>query len=73
MTQYKYQYLFTLGNSIVRSSETKETLLKRADNVKDRELIESFIEQEYVSNQSTVRSSVKSASGHQSGQRQINV
>lgn len=50
MTQYKYQYLFTLGNSIVRSSETKETLLKRADNVKDRELIESFIEQEYVGN-----------------------
>lgn len=48
MTEYKYQYVFPLttpnGAVVERSSETVESLRKRANNIPDRELIEDFIE-----------------------------
>lgn len=44
----KYVYLFTIGNSIQWSGETKDTLINRADNQDDKDLILDFIDADSV-------------------------
>ena len=46
--KYQYAYLFTIGNKIVWSGETKESLVKRASNNRDANLILDFIELDHV-------------------------
>ena len=40
----RYAYLFTIGNKIQWSSETEDSLRNRADNARDKGLIEDFID-----------------------------
>lgn len=46
--KYQYAYLFTIGNKIVWSGETKESLPDRAGTPRDKDLILDFIEEDHI-------------------------
>jgi hypothetical protein len=48
MTKYNYIYLFPIGNKIVHSRETAESLLNRATTDEDRDALTLLIECRHV-------------------------
>ncbi len=48
MNNYKYAFLFTIGNKIVWSAENMKSLPNRGGTMEDIDLILKFIERDHV-------------------------